>query len=95
MNQIVHLSQEKVALLLQWAEDEGWNPGLDDAVAFHAADPLGFFALEVGGEMVAAISVVKQDASHAFLGLYICKPEYRGKGLAGKSGRQVCNTLTA
>jgi len=30
---------------------------------------------------VAAISVVKQDAQHAFLGLYICHPDYRGRGI--------------
>lgn len=81
MNQIVQLSQEKVAALLQWAESEGWNPGLDDAAAFYEADPHGYFAVEVDGQMVAAISVVKQDSAHAFLGLYICKPEFRGQGL--------------
>jgi len=65
---------------LGWAADEGWNPGLDDAKAFHAADPAGFLAKEVRGEPVATISVVKHDLNFAFLGLYLCKPQYRGQG---------------
>ncbi len=66
--------------VLQWAADEGWNPGLDDARAFHAADPAGFLIKEVAGEPVAAISVVNHDPRFAFLGLYLCKPEFRGQG---------------
>jgi len=66
--------------VLQWAADEGWNPGLDDARAFHAADPAGFLIKEVDGKPVAAISVVNHDPQFAFLGLYLCKPEFRGQG---------------
>lgn len=66
--------------VLGWAEDEGWNPGLDDAEAFLAADPLGFLVKEVDGIPVAAISVVNHNANFAFLGLYLCKPQFRGQG---------------
>lgn len=67
-------------MALGWARDEGWNPGLDDASAFFAADPQGFFLAEVDGRPAAAISVVNHDAANAFLGLYICRPEFRGQG---------------
>lgn len=67
--------------VLDWARLEGWNPGLADAEAFYAADPKGFFVAEVAGAPVASVSVVNHSAGHAFLGLYICKPEYRGKGI--------------
>ncbi len=80
MNKIVQLTQDNVAVLLQWAESEGWNPGVDDAQAFFNADPRGYLGVVVGKEMVAAISVVRQSASFAFLGLYMCKPAFRGKG---------------
>lgn len=80
MNEIVQLTQDKVALLLRWAESEGWNPGLDDAKAFFSADPQGYLGLEISKELVAAISVVRQSDSQAFLGLYICQPGSRGKG---------------
>lgn len=67
--------------MLDWAAAEGWNPGLDDAVAFHAADPEGFFVAEAGGAPVAAISVVNHSDKVSFLGLYICKTAYRGQGI--------------
>lgn len=67
--------------VLSWAADEGWNPGLADAPAFLAADPAGFFLAEIDGTPAAAISVVNHDADHAFLGLYLCRPAHRGKGI--------------
>jgi len=67
--------------VLDWAAAEGWNPGRHDARAFHAADPEGFFVSEIGGSPAASISVVRYDASYAFLGLYIVRPEARGKGI--------------
>ncbi|MEP4198768.1 MAG: GNAT family N-acetyltransferase [Aliishimia sp.] len=67
-------------VVLQWAADEGWNPGLDDAHAFHASDPSGFLIKTVEDEPVAAISVVNHTPEFAFLGLYLCKPEFRGQG---------------
>lgn len=76
------MSVADLEMVLGWARDEGWNPGLEDAAAFHAADPEGFFVAEVDGTPVAAISVVNHDAAHAFLGLYLCRPDFRGQGHA-------------
>lgn len=67
--------------VLDWAAAEGWHPGLDDAGAFFAADPDGFFLAEVQGASVAAISVVNHSPEQAFLGLYICRPDWRGRGV--------------
>lgn len=66
---------------LIWAAQEGWNPGQDDAEAFWAADPNGFFVARLSGEIIAAISVVNHCDSMAFLGLYLCKPEFRAQGV--------------
>ena len=71
----------EIAQMLDWAAAEGWNPGLDDAAAFAAADPDGFFVAEVDGAPVAAISVVNHSDSFAFLGLYLCQPAHRGRGI--------------
>ena len=64
----------------------GMDPGRCDAVPFHAADPTGFLIAEaddgeLAGEPAAAISVVRYGDSFGFLGLYIVRPEYRGRGL--------------
>lgn len=74
------MSPDEVALALAWARDEGWNPGLDDASAFRAADPDGFLMGFLGDEPVAAISAVAYGDTFGFIGLYICKPEFRGRG---------------
>ncbi|WP_375230929.1 GNAT family N-acetyltransferase [Roseobacter sp. S98] len=74
--------QSELVTVLDWAADEGWNPGLDDAAAFFQADPEGFFvAASPKGALVAAISVVNHSDSFAFLGLYIVRPDWRGKGI--------------
>jgi ribosomal protein S18 acetylase RimI-like enzyme len=71
------------ALLLKWAAAEGWNPGLHDAAAFHAADPNGWWVAETtNGEPVGGLSLVHdEDRRFAFLGLYIVRPDWRGKGV--------------
>lgn len=67
--------------ILDWAAEEGWNPGLDDAEPFFAADPEGFFIATDEETPVAGISVVNHSADFAFLGLYIVRPAYRGSGI--------------
>ncbi|MDK4738363.1 GNAT family N-acetyltransferase [Rhizobium sp. CB3171] len=70
----------ELELALEWARQEGWNPGVDDALAFWEADPSGFFIGAIGEVPVGCISVVRYGESFAFLGLYIVHPEFRGKG---------------
>ena len=63
------------------ADAEGWEPGLTDADAFYAADPEGFFGLEMDGRVVATLSAVRCSDRLTFLGFYIVEPEHRGTGL--------------
>ena len=74
------LAESEVETLVDWAALEGWNPGLGDAAVFRAADPDGFIGAFVDGEMVAGISAVAYDNDFGFIGLYICRPDMRGKG---------------
>lgn len=75
------MSLSELEMVLDWAAEEGWNPGLDDAVAFHAADPQGFFLALMDDTPVAAISVVNHSDEFAFLGLYLVHPAWRGRGI--------------
>ena len=77
---IRNLALPEIATLLDWAAAEGWNPGLNDAVAFQAADPRGFIGAFVDERMVAGISAVAYDATFGFIGLYICHSDWRGQG---------------
>lgn len=74
-------TSDELAMMLDWAAAEAWNPGLADHVPFLAADPEGFLIGYLDGEPVACISVVTYGNNYAFLGFYICRPEFRGKGL--------------
>lgn len=75
------MQRDDLPIALDWAAGEGWNPGLEDATAFWESDPHGFFLAEVEGRAVAAISVVNHSSDFAFLGLYLCLPKFRGKGI--------------
>ncbi|UJW74887.1 GNAT family N-acetyltransferase [Rhizobium sp. SL42] len=77
------LTFEEVEQLVGWAADEGWNPGSADAAAFQAADPQGFIGCLVDGRLAAGISAVSYGG-FGFIGLYICHPDFRGRGLGRK-----------
>ncbi|MEV8017315.1 GNAT family N-acetyltransferase [Streptomyces sp. NPDC086554] len=66
--------------VVEWAADEGWNPGLGDTSSFFAQDPDGFFIGRVDGRPASAISVVNYDDQYAFLGFYLVRPDLRGQG---------------
>ncbi|MGO4387528.1 GNAT family N-acetyltransferase [Microvirga sp. 2YAF29] len=74
------MSREDLDRAVDWAATEGWNPGLKDAECFQVADPAGFLMGFAGDEPVAAISVVRYGDKFGFLGLYIVRPEWRGRG---------------
>ena len=74
------MTRQEVDRPIDWAAAEGWNPGLHDADCFYTADPNGFLMGFLGQEPIATISAVKYGSSFGFLGFYIVKPEYRGKG---------------
>lgn len=75
------MTADDLALAIDWAAAEGWNPGLDDAPAFRAADPEGFLMAFAGEEPAAAISVVRYGDAFGFLGLYIAAPDFRRRGI--------------
>lgn len=77
-------AEEINSIAIEWAAREGWNPGLHDGKAFYETDPSGFYVGMLEDEPVACISVVKYPDEFAFLGFYIVRPEYRGKGFGLK-----------
>lgn len=87
------ITKNELELPLEWAAKEGWNPGLSDADAFYAIDHSGFFMGFLGDEPIASLSAVSYGPMFGFLGLYIVKPEYRGKGYGWKLWQEVLKHL--
>ncbi|NTW24450.1 MAG: GNAT family N-acetyltransferase [Lentimicrobium sp.] len=71
---------ETAEIIVEWAANEGWNPGLYDADCFYKTDPNGFFVGCIDDVPVSCISLVKYNPDFAFLGFYIVHPDFRGKG---------------
>jgi GNAT superfamily N-acetyltransferase len=74
------MTRQEVNLAIDWAAEEGWNPGLHDAECFYAADPGGFLVGLLGDEPISTLSAVRFGDSFGFVGFYIVKPQYRGMG---------------
>ena len=87
------MTRKQLDLAMDWAADEGWNPGLHDADPFYAADPEGFFMGFLSDEPVSAISAVRYGIGFGFIGFFMVKPEHRGKGYGFEIGQKALRHL--
>ena len=87
------MTEGDLRLALDWAAAEGWNPGLHDAHCFYAADGQGYFLGELDGIAIGCVSAVRYGSGFGFLGLYIVKAEYRGRGLGLELWRAALDHL--
>jgi GNAT superfamily N-acetyltransferase len=83
------MTRKQVDVALNWAAEEGWNPGLHDADAFYAADPEGFFMGFLNHEPVSSISAVRYGKGFGFIGFFMVRPEHRGKGYGFEIGQRA------
>lgn len=74
------LAPAEVGTAIDWAAQEGWNPGLEDADPFRSVDPRGFLGLFFDDALAACISALAYDEGFAFIGFYICRKDMRGNG---------------
>ncbi|EMS78344.1 GNAT family N-acetyltransferase [Desulfotignum phosphitoxidans] len=80
----VKLNREHLDILVSWADQEGWNPGPHDADVFWHTDPDGFYGFFDQGELVAGGAIISYDGAFGFMGFFIVKPAYRGRGIGRK-----------
>ena len=74
------MERSEVDFAVDLAANEGWNPGLYDAVCFFKTDPNGFFVGLLDGEPIGCISGISYSGGFGFIGFYIVIPERRGQG---------------
>lgn len=92
MYKIKQASLADMNFLIEMAKNEGWDPGLCDAENFFATDNKGFFIGELDGIPISCISAVKYDG-YGFIGFYIVKEEFRGRGFGLKIWQHALNYL--
>ena len=79
--------------LVEWAEDEGWNPGPNDAEIYWATDSDGYYGYFHNYKLIAGGSIVSYNKQFGFMGFFIVKPEYRSLGIGRKLWYQRRDTL--
>jgi len=77
---IRNMSRFEMQYAIESAAKEGWNSGLFDAGCFYDTDPNGFFIGALDRTPIGCISAVSYGDKFGFIGFYIIKPEFRGKG---------------
>lgn len=88
------MSLDDLRVSLSWAAGEGWNPGIDDAEPFLAADPTGFLMGWLEGAPAVSISAVAYGSAYGFIGLYICRPDLRGHAFGAGLVRPALDRLS-
>ena len=90
---IRRMSYDEMKTAVDWAADEGWNPGLNDAGCFYNTDAKGWWGGFLDGKLIATISAVDYGNKFAFVGFYIVHPDYRGKGFGFKLWQEALESI--
>ncbi|MFA7300989.1 MAG: GNAT family N-acetyltransferase [Candidatus Shapirobacteria bacterium] len=87
-------TREELNIAIEWAADEGWNPGLYDGNCFYSTDTTGFYMGFLDGQPISSISAVAYDEKFGFIGFYIVKKEFRGQGYGFKLWNEALKHLS-
>jgi ribosomal-protein-alanine N-acetyltransferase len=74
------LERADIPLVTAWARAEGFAPGAGDVAIYRQSDRQGLWLGWLGQEPVGCVAGVRYNEAYGFLGLYLVRPEHRGRG---------------
>jgi ribosomal protein S18 acetylase RimI-like enzyme len=78
------LNKNDLTTLIQWASNEGWNPGKNDLEVFWNTDPDGFYGFYYDDKLIAGGAIISYNKEFGFMGLFIVHKDFRSKGIGKK-----------
>lgn len=73
--------RDEIHIFLDWAREQGWNPGLHDGECHYAIDPDGWYIAEIGGEVAGTVAVSNYDSDYSHGGFFIIREDMRSRGI--------------
>ena len=74
------LQRDDIPAVTDWARQAGFAPGSGDLAIYRHTDRQGIWVGWLGGERIGCITGVRYNAAYGFLGLYLVRPAWRGRG---------------
>lgn len=81
---LTKLCKNDLKTLVDWARNEGWNPGAYDYHAFWNTDPEGYYGFFYQDKLIAGGAIVSYSGTFGFMGLFIVHADFRGLGIGTK-----------
>ena len=87
------MSPEELTFALDWANNEGWNPGIYDNECYYHTDTKGFLMGEYMGRPIGCIAAIRYSDTYGFIGLFFVEEDFRKQWLGLYLARTALNYL--
>ena len=82
-----------IPVINDWARSEGFAPGAGDIGIYSQTDRQGIWTGCLGDDPVGCIAGIRYNHAYGFIGLYIVRPDQRGRGYGVKLWREGLDHL--
>jgi len=82
-----------IALVTEWARNEGFCPGEGDVAIYRQTDRQGLWVGCLGEEPIGCIAGVRYSQAYGFIGMFLVTPRHRGLGYGVQLWRHALDHL--
>lgn len=87
------LDRQEIDILVGWAREEGWDPGVNDAGIFSAVFPDAFYGFFLNDELIGGGSLASYNGEFGFMGFFIVRQDCRSAGIGNALWHRRRDTL--